>query len=82
MPGFSTGAGVRYIGPSYDGADNNKVGGVTLFDAMVAYDRGPLRLALNLTNLADKEYVSTCLTRGDCYYGARRTIVGSATYRF
>ncbi|MBY4947180.1 TonB-dependent siderophore receptor [Cupriavidus respiraculi] len=82
VPGFSTGAGVRYIGPSYDGADNNKVGGVTLFDAMVAYDRGPLRLALNLTNLADKEYVSTCLTRGDCYYGARRTIVGSATYRF
>lgn len=82
VPGFSTGAGVRYMGASYDGSDNNRVGGVTLFDAMLAYDRGPVRLALNLTNLADKEYVSTCLTRGDCYYGARRTIVGSATYRF
>lgn len=81
-PGFATGAGVRYVGPSYDGTDNNKVGGVTLFDAMIGYDHGPVRVALNVTNLFDKEYLGTCLARGDCYFGARRTVVGSVTYRF
>lgn len=82
LPGFAAGGGVRYVGPSYDGTDQNKVSGVTLFDAMLAYDHGPLRVALNLTNLFDKQYVTTCLARGDCYFGARRTVVGSVTYRF
>jgi len=81
-PGFSAGAGVRYFSASYDGTDNNKVDGATLVDAMLAYDHGPVRVALNFTNLFDKEYISTCLARGDCYFGARRTVVGSVTYRF
>ncbi|TWG80231.1 iron complex outermembrane receptor protein [Cupriavidus gilardii J11] len=81
-PGFSTGGGVRYVGHSDDGTGNNRVGSVTLVDAMVAYDHGPVRLALNVTNLFDRDYVSTCLSRGDCYFGARRTVVGSMTYRF
>ncbi|WP_454752999.1 TonB-dependent siderophore receptor [Cupriavidus necator] len=82
MPGFMAGGGVRYVGPSYDGNDQNRVSGVTLFDAMLAYDQGPVRVALNVTNLFDKQYLTTCLARGDCYFGARRTVVGSVTYRF
>lgn len=82
MPGFMAGGGVRYVGPSYDGNDQNRVSGVTLFDAMLAYDHGPVRVALNVTNLFDKKYLTTCLARGDCYFGARRTVVGSVTYRF
>ncbi|NOV22235.1 TonB-dependent siderophore receptor [Cupriavidus necator] len=82
MPGFVAGGGLRYIGPSYDGADQNQVGGVTLYDAMIAYDHGPLRVALNANNLFDKQFLTTCLARGDCYFGARRTVVGSVTYRF
>jgi iron complex outermembrane receptor protein len=39
-------------------------------------------VALNVTNLFDKKYLTTCLARGDCYFGARRTVVGSVTYRF
>lgn len=81
-PGFSAGAGVRYFSASYDGTDRNKVGSATLVDAVLAYDHGPVRVALNVNNLFDKEYLTTCLARGDCYFGARRTVVGSVTYRF
>ena len=81
-PGFLAGAGVRYNGHSFDGVGNNRVEGVTLYDAVLAYDRGPFRVALNVTNLFDKEYVGTCIARGDCFYGTRRTVVGSVTYRF
>lgn len=82
LPGFVAGGGLRYVGPSYDGTDQNRVGGVTLYDAMIAYDHGPLRVALNANNLFDKQFLTTCLARGDCYFGARRTVVGSVTYRF
>ena len=82
VPGFLAGAGVRYNGHSFDGVGNNRVEGVTLYDAVLAYDRGPFRVALNVTNLFDKEYVGTCIARGDCFYGTRRTVVGSVTYRF
>lgn len=73
---------MRYNGHSFDGVGNNRVEGVTLYDAVLAYDRGPFRVALNVTNLFDKEYVGTCIARGDCFYGTRRTVVGSVTYRF
>ncbi|HSV61393.1 MAG TPA: hypothetical protein VLJ19_21090, partial [Variovorax sp.] len=53
-----------------------------LVDAMVAWESAQWRLALNVNNLGDKTYFSTCLSRGDCWYGARRTVVASATYRF
>ena len=54
----------------------------TLVDAMVSWESAKLRLALNVNNLSDKTYFSTCLSRGDCWYGARRNVVASATYRF
>lgn len=82
IPGFSAGAGVRYVGPSYDGNNQNKVSSATLVDAVLAFDRGPMRLALNVSNLFDREYLTTCIARGDCYFGARRTVIGTATYRF
>jgi iron complex outermembrane receptor protein len=53
-----------------------------LVDAMLGLDRGPWRYALNVQNLGDRTYVATCLGRGDCWYGARRTAIASATYRF
>lgn len=81
-PGFLAGAGVRYNGSSDDGTGHNGVPAVTLYDAVLAYDAGPMRFALNVTNLFDKQYVGTCLARGDCFFGTRRTVVGSVTYRF
>jgi iron complex outermembrane recepter protein len=82
LKGFSVGGGVRYVGSSWDGFDQLMTPAVTLFDAMFAYDAGTWRWAVNGTNLADKEYVSTCLARGDCFFGNRRAITTSLTYRF
>jgi iron complex outermembrane receptor protein len=79
---IKTGLGVRYVGESYDGADTIKTPSYTLVDAMIAYPIEDWLLRLNLRNLADKEYQSTCLSRGDCFQGERRTIVGSISYRF
>jgi iron complex outermembrane receptor protein len=82
VPGFSLGGGVRYLGESWDGTDALRTPSVTLFDAMFAWDNGPLRLSLNASNLTDKVQITTCLTRGDCFYGQRRSVTASATYRF
>ncbi|MBA4110567.1 MAG: TonB-dependent siderophore receptor [Leptothrix sp. (in: Bacteria)] len=79
---FKVGAGARYIGTSTDGTDRNKVPAVTLVDAMLSYDTGDWRMALNVNNLADKRYLTTCLARGDCFLGQRRTAVATASYRF
>ena len=47
---------------------------------MLGFDHGNWRYALNASNLFDKEYVSTCLVRGDCWLGQRRQALASATY--
>ncbi|MCR6477121.1 TonB-dependent siderophore receptor [Variovorax sp. ZS18.2.2] len=82
VSGFSVGGGLRYLGPSYDGMDNNRVPSVTLVDAMLAWDGGPWRIALNASNLTDKVQITTCIARGDCFYGQRRTLTATASYRF
>ena len=41
-----------------------------------------VRFQVNASNLADKRHITTCLARGDCFYGIGRTVLGSATYRF
>nr|WP_156374366.1 TonB-dependent siderophore receptor [Pseudorhodoferax sp. Leaf274] len=85
VTGFSVGAGLRYMGDFVDaqgGPPGPRVPSVTLLDLMLAYDTDTWRFALNANNATDKTYVSTCLARGDCWWGARRNIVASATYRF
>ena len=37
---------------------------------------------LNVRNAADKAYLTTCLARGDCFVGERRSVVGRVVYRF
>lgn len=78
--GFRAGLGVRYVGSSWDSTNVLKTSSVTLFDAMLGFDHGSWRYALNASNLFDKEYVSTCLSRGDCWLGSRRQAIASATY--
>lgn len=80
--GFRAGLGVRYIGASYDSTHVLKTPDATLFDALLGFDNGAWRFALNASNLFDKEYVSTCLSRGDCWLGAKRSAVASATYHW
>jgi iron complex outermembrane receptor protein len=82
IPGFSVGGGVRYIGPSWDGTDTIETPGYVLFDAMFAYETAKWRFQINASNLGDHIHLTTCLARGDCFYGARRTILSSLTYKF
>jgi iron complex outermembrane receptor protein len=78
---FSGGAGVRHMSDFQDGAAP-VTPAVNLVDAMISWENPQWRVALNVNNLADKTYVATCLGRGDCWYGARRNAVLSATYKW
>ena len=82
IPGFSVGAGVRYVGASWDGTDSLKTPSTTLFDAMLGYAYQDWAFTLNATNLEDETYYTTCLSRGDCFTGNRRTVVATASYSF
>jgi len=79
--GFAAGLGLRYMS-AFDSLPAPTTPSVTLADAMVSFDASAWRWALNVNNLADKRYFSICMGRGDCWFGARRNIVLSATYRF
>lgn len=84
--GFS--GGVRYIGSTYgDDVNSFKVPDFTLLDAAIRYDLGAadaalhgLKLQLNVANLTDKKYVSSCWSATSCNFGVRRTVYASATY--
>ena len=87
--GISAGAGVRYIGKQWaEDQNSNRIGSVTLMDAMVKADLGAWNSALkgafeqvNANNLTDREYVSGCYTT-NCYWGAERTVVATVGYDF
>lgn len=91
LDGFGLGAGARYTGNTYGDQGNTWLGkadAYTVFDAAVHYDLGRLdnslkgaSLALNATNLLDKDYISTC-DSFYCYYGDQRSVVASATYKW
>jgi iron complex outermembrane receptor protein len=91
LDGFGIGGGVRYTGNTYGDKANTWLGkadAYTVFDASVHYDLGRLdnslkgaSLAVNATNLFDKEYISTC-DSFYCYYGDTRSVVASATYKW
>ncbi|AGH50389.1 MULTISPECIES: TonB-dependent siderophore receptor [Sphingomonas] len=83
------GAGLRYVSDSYSPTYDVNFVPYTLVtpdylaaDAMIGLDYGAWRLSLNATNLTDKKYYTTCLGRGDCFLGLRRTVNFSVGYRF
>ncbi len=87
LSGLKVGGGVRYVGNTKDMSNTHTIPAFTLFDAMVSYDFGAknpslkgLSLAVNATNLFDKQYVQAC-TNG-CYYGLRRNVMATLKYRW
>lgn len=82
LAGFKLGGGVRYIDRIGDGTGDVFVPSVTLFDVMASYDTASWRFSLNANNVTDKSYLAVCLARGDCWFGQRRRIVGSVSYRW
>ncbi|MDM0085959.1 MULTISPECIES: TonB-dependent siderophore receptor [unclassified Variovorax] len=88
LAGLAFGVGVRHTSATFgDNANVYRVPGVTLYDAALRWDLGRVRpslkgvrLALNVANLADKEYVATCLAAAGCYYGEGRSVYLTAGY--
>ncbi|WP_052282985.1 ferrichrome porin FhuA [Kluyvera genomosp. 1] len=97
LSGLTFGAGVRYTGSTVSYYKNDtstgkknesfNVGDYTVVDAMVKYDLARFGLAgssvaVNVNNLFDREYVSSCYSEYACYWGAERQVVATATFRF
>jgi iron complex outermembrane receptor protein len=80
--GLRAGAGVRFVGRTWDGQDQHSVPSNTLVDALFSVDLGRWRYALNASNVLDKTYLATCLDRGDCWFGTRRKVVGTLSRRW
>jgi iron complex outermembrane receptor protein len=79
--GVTGGVGLRYVGDTWDGTDRLATPSNTLTDAVFSIERGSWRYQINATNLFDRQYIATCLDRGDCWYGLRRRILGTLTFR-
>ncbi|MHC5307787.1 TonB-dependent siderophore receptor [Bartonella sp. LJL80] len=90
LRGLSVGGGMRYLGSTYGDPTNNfKVPGVTLVDLALNYDFEKISeefsgasLALNVSNLFDKDYVASCTSQLYCFVGSGRTITASMNYRW
>ncbi|MFK7978105.1 MAG: TonB-dependent siderophore receptor [Halioglobus sp.] len=80
--GLRVGAGIRYVGDTWDGIDELKTPSYTLGDFMLGYRVSKhWDVALNVRNVQDKDFYATCLARGDCFAGDRRTVVGRISYQ-
>ncbi len=90
LEGFSAGAGVRYTGASFgDTANALEAPSYTLFDVAARLDLSAINeslkgteLAVNVANVFDKEYVASCNTVTQCYWGTGRTIRATLTHRW
>lgn len=83
LRGLNIGAGARHIGKRWDDAANTKSQpGFTLFDANLRYDLdSQWRIALNATNLFNKQYYTSNAFDG-WYRGEERTVTMEAMYRW
>ena len=80
LEGVSVAAGVRHIGKSWANRENTlEVPAATLFDAAIRYEREKWAVALNVSNLFDKDYVASCQGVSACGYGAGRTFMLKAS---
>lgn len=88
LDGFSLGGGVRFVGSSYaDDANTVETDGYVLIDAALRYDLGNLMpslsgaaATLNVTNLFDKDYFSSCSFNFFCQYGNGRQVLLGLRY--
>jgi iron complex outermembrane recepter protein len=86
--GLSFGGGARYTGQTFgDNANKFDIPSYTVFDAAVRYDFGKsnpklegLKASLNVSNLFDRKYVSTCIAATGCYWGEGRSVYATLKY--
>lgn len=74
LEGVNVGGGIRYLGSSWaDNQNTLKVPATTLFDAKVGYEKDNWGVDLNVTNIADTRYVTSCNGQYTCSYGEGRS---------
>lgn len=90
LDGLNIGAGVRYIGKTQGDPRNTfTVPHYTLYDASIGYNLAKISsaltdasLQLNIHNLTNKEYVSSCANAYSCFYGTGRSTVLTFNYQW
>ncbi|MGY4490639.1 TonB-dependent siderophore receptor [Pseudomonas sp. TE3610] len=89
LEGLGLGAGQRYVGSSYNAKNTVKVPGYSLTDASVRYDLGHVSedlkgasVDVSVNNLFDKTYFTPGFYENTVFYGTRRTVIGSLTYKW
>ncbi|WP_430469520.1 TonB-dependent siderophore receptor [Thalassospira lucentensis] len=88
LNGLGLGGGVRYVGETWANVTNTqKVPDYAVLDFALNYDLAyvgfdDLDFRLNVNNLLDEEYVASCYTLANCYFGDARSIVGTLRYKF
>ena len=88
LQGVTLGGGARYTGKNYGDSDNTfKTPSFVIYDATLSYDLAALdpgfkgvSTSLNVQNLFDREYVSSCNYSFGCYYGQQRTAALEVKY--
>ena len=88
--GLTLGGGIRYVGSSFgDDANTLRTPAYAVADAALKYElenlmRGlkGMSLTLNVHNLFDKEYYSSCSSGYYCQFGNRRTVLAGMRYRW
>lgn len=85
--GLTTGAGVRYMGTTFNRANDVKVPAYNLVDMALSYDLGRASASLKgatakltVSNVLDHEYVSSCANNWACFYGSGRSAMASVNY--
>ncbi|GLO69385.1 ferrichrome receptor FiuA [Phaeobacter inhibens] len=81
LQGWSFGGGVRYNGEAWGGTGTYLTPSYTLYDAAVSYSQDNWLVSLNVQNLTDERYVTTC-QGGACYFGDGRNIALTLTSKF
>jgi iron complex outermembrane receptor protein len=83
LRGLGFGGGLRYIGAAVgDTANTFKVPSHFLVDAAVYYDVRNWHFAINANNLFNRQYIAYCNSATQCYYGADRSVIGTARYQW
>lgn len=92
LKGLSLGGGVRFTGNVPAGNTHvATVPSVTVFDASLRYSLAGLKLGknfnrtsfeVNASNIFDRTYVASCGSTSSCFYGLRRTVLGSMIYKW
>ncbi|MAC78438.1 MAG: TonB-dependent siderophore receptor [Rhodobacteraceae bacterium] len=90
IDGLDVMGGIRYVGKSWGDEENSiEVPSYTLFDVGLQASLGAfnprmegLIAQLNVTNLTDETYVTSCAFGRYCWYGEGRTVTASLSYEW